>query len=120
MIGKSIREYTAEEIQEKFFSQLYVMIKYWERIEQENYKDKLEGLVFSILNILDGGSLGFPRVLLVPYPHPEDKEFHISEGENWFPQNTEVDKLAVGELSCNGQLHEAWVVYKKKREEKNG
>jgi hypothetical protein len=33
---------------------------------------------------IDGGSMGCPAMELIPSPHPEDRDFHISEGENWW------------------------------------
>jgi hypothetical protein len=46
---------------------------------------------------LDGNNASMPRVSLRIDPHPEDKQFRIGEGENWYPVDLEFN---------NGGLHE--------------
>jgi hypothetical protein len=36
------------------------------------------------LAMFDGCSMGIPALNITPSPAPEDKEFHRSEGENWW------------------------------------
>lgn len=36
-------------------------------------------------------SLGLPGFKLVVSVHPEDEEYHRSQGENWFPEGLELD-----------------------------
>jgi hypothetical protein len=90
------REYTRDEVREKLINHIRALVDYWAQVENRATHEKLSGLAFSILNILDGGSAGVPGFLLIPHPHPEDKQFHIDNGENWFPN----------EIDIGGGLHE--------------
>src|SRR3972149_5783195 len=98
----NVREFTEEEVREKFLQHCWVLIDYWENVPNKSMHDKMVGLVFSILVSLDGESAGLPAVLVAPIPHPDDKEFLIREGESWFPENDE--RL----VNCNiaGSLHD--------------
>lgn len=105
------RALTPAEMRERFLSQIRAVMEYWlttdlsrpeleaelERKGEVRYR--LEGLVFSILVIVDGGTGGMPAVNLVAAPHPEDEDFHRSQGTNWWPAGTVLN-------DC--QLHELW------------
>ncbi len=96
------RELTAEEVQEKFLKHIWALIEYWEsNKDRPDARGKLEGLAFSILTVIDGESIAMPGFFLAPDPHPEDKPYNESRGENWFPEN---DIELVGDIS--GNLHE--------------
>jgi hypothetical protein len=102
------REWTEDEIREKFLAHVRVMVDYWDREPRaETQKRRLEGLAFSILVALDGCAGGLPGFIVAPSPHPEDKAFHQSEGENYYPENHEAD--VKGDIA--GCLHELF--YKK-------
>jgi hypothetical protein len=70
------------------------------RIDEITYL--LEGLLFSILVCLDGGS-HLPGFAVIPAPHESDKDFLQSEGENWFPPWSKADPLS---NDIAGGLHE--------------
>ena len=80
--------------------------KYWDKVDGKDapktQKDRLEGLAFSMLVILDGGAMDLPGFIVAPDPHPSDKEYHISEGSNYFPENHKLD--VKGDIA--GCLHE--------------
>jgi hypothetical protein len=45
--------------------------------------ERLEGFAFSVCSMLDGCA-ALPAFDLIPHPCPEDKEYHIENGENWW------------------------------------
>lgn len=66
----------------------------------------MEGLVHSILVILDGNDgSSLPGFVVSPYPHPDDQAFHLEEGENWYPPFVDCGTLHLG---IAGMLHERW------------
>jgi hypothetical protein len=78
------RPYTKEEMREMFLAQCKSVAFSWSREKDRTPREMCNGVVFSMLNIIDGMSGGFPAAInLVMEPHPDDKEFCISEGENW-------------------------------------
>jgi hypothetical protein len=83
------RQFTTEEIRYKFIEHVQGLVQYWGK-QEGSPESKLSGLAFSLLVLLDGGTGGFPRFIVAPYPHPTDREFLKSEGENWFPENHEL------------------------------
>lgn len=93
------RAYTAEEARENIISHVRTMVKYWARLPDKSITDRLDGLAFSILVMVDGET-DLPAMDLVLRSHPDDEEFCREEGENWY-QNGQV---------INGDvcLHELW------------
>lgn len=95
------QELTTDEIRTKFLRHIWHMIDYWEKEDRpETVRERLEGLAHSMLSTLDGCSGELPSFIVAPHPHPEDKAFYISEGENWYPMNEEAE----GDIG--GCLHE--------------
>jgi hypothetical protein len=91
------REYTVKETQEKLIRYLWGVLDYWlYESRATNTRDKMEGLLFTILSTLDGSSADIPGFQLIPYVGTGDKEHHIKFGENWYN-----DKEDIG-----GYLHE--------------
>lgn len=92
------REYTKEEVREQFLSRVEVITRYWDRVEDMTSEEKLEGLAFSIMNIFDGTS-SLPAFDIVVKPHPEDKEYLIAEGENYYQDGMVInDDVMLHEL----------------------
>lgn len=83
-----VRAYTAKEVREHFLSHLKGMAQYWASSEIEetvSMEDRLNGLLFAVLVTIDGCSTGFPcPIKLVVNAHPEDKEYYIKEGRNYY------------------------------------
>ena len=78
------RAHTKEEMREMFLGQCRVIARYWSKTENNSPIDMCDGVVFSMLNLIDGMSGGFPAAIsLVLEPHPDDKEYNISNKENW-------------------------------------
>lgn len=82
------RAYTAEEVRDKLLAHVRAMVAYWDTVTTNEgpmtQRERLDGLAFSILVMLDGDTMDLPAFDLYPAPHPEDKAFHQQEGENWF------------------------------------
>ena len=95
------REITYEEIENEFVDRVWNLVDYWKKVEGRTEEEKIEGVVFSILTMLDGCSGGVGYVV-APLPHKDDKEFHIETGENYYPENHNSN------VKCNisGCLHE--------------
>ena len=93
------RAYTQEEVREQLLGHIQHLCHYWATVKltdtPDTIRERLDGLAFSILTMIDGCS-GLPAFDLIPAPHEEDKAFAINEGENWY------DKEVINEC----QLHE--------------
>ena len=77
------RAKTAEEMRDMLLAHFRNLTHYWSHQEMSD-KEKLDGLLHSILVALDGHAGGFPCSLdLVCRPHPDDKQFYIDEDEDW-------------------------------------
>lgn len=99
------REYTKEEIQEEFLQQCAVMVDYWRNVKfdhpiQDETRYRMTGLLHSVFALLDGCSM-MPGFLVIPHPHPDDKEFHIKEGSDWYPESPEGEFCDIA-----GTLHD--------------
>lgn len=105
------RAWTVEEMREKFLDQIRVNLDYWLTTDlgrpefrkalqdQGEARYRMEGLVFSILVLIDGGTGAMPAIDLIPSPHPSDEEFHRNEGSNWWPSGVVINEC---------QLHDLW------------
>lgn len=105
------RAYTVEEMRNMVIEHLAMMARYWAtaNLGRPEFKEhlaskgeilyRLEGLVFSFLVMLDGGSGDMPAFDLSPSPHEDDEDFHRKNGENWWPS---------GEIVNECQLHDLW------------
>jgi hypothetical protein len=76
--------YTKEEMREMFLAQCKAVAFHWSRAENQTPREMCDGVVFSVLNIIDGMSGVFPAAIsLMMEPHPDDKEYCISCDEKW-------------------------------------
>lgn len=55
-------------------------------------EEKVRLVVFSTLNVIDGGSC-LPGFNLLTRPHPEDEQYHREQGENWWPTGFDLGRL---------------------------
>ena len=92
------RAYTPEEVREMFLGQVKMLARYWSTAERETDLEKLEGLAFSLLNLFDGTSAALPAMDIVLRPHPEDKAFRESEGDNYFEDGQVINDCYLHEL----------------------
>lgn len=104
------RAYTENEVRNKLLDEIWMLIDYWHNAERSD-RERMEGLAFSILSALDGASLGLPKFIVAPDPHPHDKGWNQSEGENYFPENYALP------IHCDiaGGLHELFYGRKPKK-----
>ena len=101
----SSRAYTIKEARKKFLTQCRSTVDYWENESRATTsKEKLEGLMFSILSLLDGCNANNPGFLLIPYAHETDEEYAKSIGEKYYP----MTKLPEDVFDIGGTLHEEW------------
>jgi len=96
---KKPRELTREEVRDNFLEHVRKIVEYWGKLDAP-VVDRLGGVAFSMLAAFDGCS-ELPAFILAPRPHPEDKEYNIGEGDNYYPENNK-------EVNCDisGELHE--------------
>lgn len=97
-------------MREKFLDCLQNICSYWittpldrpefqKRVkEQGEIRYRMEGMLFTILVLFDGGHGLMPAFDITPSPHETDAEYHREQGENWW--DTKVIN--------NAQLHEIY------------
>lgn len=78
------RPFTVEEMRDAFLGTLRAYARYWGSLVDQTIDERLDGLAFSFLNMLDGTSMSLPAFDLVPHPHPDDEAFLRDEGLNWW------------------------------------
>lgn len=61
---------TTEEVRNEFLEQIMMLIKYWKTVEGTT-EDKLNGLAFSILTLLDGNHGDQPKFIVSPETQPD-------------------------------------------------
>lgn len=92
--GEKPRQLTDGEVRAEFLKRVVGSVRYWQTVKPEtapnpqpplSMEDRVSGIAFSLLVMLDGNQVGFPAVSLVPQPHPDDKEFNKGEGMHWYP-----------------------------------
>lgn len=76
--------YSPDEARAMLLQHFHSLVDYWDAIPKATTKEKMDGLVFSILTTLDGCSSALPAIDLHMHPHESDKQFCISQGERWF------------------------------------
>jgi len=84
------KAYTEEEIRAKVLRRVWGLIEYWGDLANKTQMQRLEGLAFSILSMLDGSYVTLPRFKVVADPCPEDKQYCIDRGEKWFPEGVDI------------------------------
>lgn len=97
-------EYTNAEIKAKYLRHIAHMCRYWEHESRApTNREKLEGLAFSILSMLDGCTI-LPGVTMIARGTEEDMEFHQENGSRWYPVVGE--ELMDTPHDFGGALHE--------------
>lgn len=100
-------EITADQVRDDFLSHMRTMVEYWVHADlspddRGDVRRRVEGMTFSILAALDGCAGNLPKFIVAPDPHPDDRQFRISEDEDWYPENHGLDVKA----DISGGLHE--------------
>ena len=92
------REYTKDEIRRSYLDAISNELDFWlHQSSRVDTKGKMEGLVFSILTILDGESQ-LPGCKVTVNSHAGDERYHKEQDENWFPNDVDIA----------GELHHMW------------
>lgn len=91
---------SADEVKDEFLSNVKNIVWYWKN-EKHSFADAVEGVAFSILVAIDGHG-GLPKFILAPDPHPDDRQYHIDNFEDFYPENYSSD------IQCDisGELHD--------------
>jgi hypothetical protein len=92
------RAWTEEEIREKFFKQIKLILSEWRSYPNKTELERINGIIFSIMAMLDGSSIDIPAFKVIPMPHEDDKEYHVKKGENYYPDDVDIA----------GSLHDEW------------
>jgi hypothetical protein len=119
MTGKEPRAVTPEELRVHFLDTCRALAGYWasDAVKNATCHERLSGLVHSILCIFDGVNGGLPAFDIVAQPHPDDKEYHRSEGENWIEPGTVINDCMLHELLYRPDLPGAWHKHQSERNE---
>lgn len=98
--GETPRAQTADEIRDRFMDTCRASVDFWagDDIERGSVHERLSGLLHSLLCIFDGVSGGMPAFDLAASPHPDDKQYHQDEGENWIEPGTVINDCMLHEL----------------------
>jgi hypothetical protein len=94
------RAKTAKEVRKEFLQYIHGISEYWANLPNKTNQERCEGLAFSILNIFDGTTMDLPGMDISLSPHPDDKEYHEANGENWYEQ---------GMIINNCELHGMYI-----------
>jgi len=102
------RALTEEEVRNRFLDAVASNIHYWRNIDFREVTDedemtrRISGAIFSTLVILDGEHGFMPGFKVIPDPHPDDKQYHIDNDENWYPEDVDI----AGDLHHSLHKHE--------------
>jgi len=80
--------YTEEELLEMFILNTRAIAIEWSKTPDLSPIDRCNGVVSSILSLLDGKTVDFPACDLLPRPHEEDKAYCIENGLRWVKEGT--------------------------------
>lgn len=93
------RALTTDEMRQAFLEQCRTLTEYWARpsvAPEYDTRQRLSGLLHSILCVIDGASAGFNCALdLVCRPHPDDKAYQQQQGDNWIEDGTVLNGSAM-------------------------
>jgi hypothetical protein len=94
------RARTAEETRGELLDACRGLAAYWasDAVERATCHERLMGFLHSVRCIFDGMSGNLPAFDLVVSPHPDDKEYHRSQGENWHEPGTVINDCMMHEL----------------------
>ena len=83
------QEYTREEIRDQFLDTVRCYVKIWHNEPTLTEEEKLNGLAFSMLAFIDGGT-NMPCFKLIADTHPSDKQYNIDNGEKYYPEDCDI------------------------------
>lgn len=103
------RAFTAEECRNMMFAHMATCLVYWRDLPadrlhagahgQSDLHERMEGFLFSLLVMFDGGTGNVPAFDISPAPHPDDEAYcRDTLGENWWPDGTVVNDTQMHEI----------------------
>jgi len=97
------RVMTADEVEAEFLRHVAGIVDYWDKESRvTSAREKMEGVAFSILVLLDGGAALLPAYAVSPRPHPSDEEYRRGQGQNWYPSDVDIAG------SLHEKIHGLW------------
>lgn len=92
------REITKEEAIHHLLSTVAAAAREWGTYPTHTQYSAVQGMAFSFLTILDGSNIGIPAFNLHPSPHPDDKQYHQNNGDNWWGTDAINDEVSLHDL----------------------
>lgn len=97
------RAMTEDECRDETLKHIAALVRYWhDESRAPAALEKMNGLVHSLLVLIDGGSGMMPGFTFSPMSTADDREFWRKKGTNWWPEDTDI----------GGSLHEHWHKFK--------
>jgi hypothetical protein len=100
-----LRVFTKEEVLNDFMDGIRSLVDYWsseDYVKDRDQRYRLQGLAHSILTLIDGLSSDNPGFNLVVNVHPEDKEYNIKRGENYYENGMIInDETCMNDILFN-------------------
>jgi hypothetical protein len=85
------RAYTREEVTEQILEGVVRNVRYWQKQPScGTMEDRVEGVAFSILSMLDGSTMDIPAFNLSPDTEEDHINYCIEEGQNYYDPDTVV------------------------------
>ncbi len=97
------RAKTEKETKMEILEYIKTMRNYWIDLPSKSLKERMNGIIFSILVMFDGES-DLPAMDIVIRPHEDDRDYNEKYDTNWFPD---------GLILEDGDLHNLWGEYRK-------
>lgn len=102
--------FTSDELRSEFLQCLRGYVLQWTSFEDYTVEERLSGLAFSMLCMLDGVSGDLPAFDVLAAPNKDDKEYHQENGDDWVEPGTALHASEDG-YGCV-MMHEEWKHYK--------
>jgi len=96
-----LRAFTEDEVRQQFLEKAWWLARHWAGLDnsnvpaQESTLERITGFAHSLFAVIDGGT-ELPAFALATRPHPEDRAYCISEGENWYPDGVDIGGSLAG------------------------
>jgi len=91
------RMLTREESETRFIKRLIDIAKYWHENEQKSEWEKMEGMLFSILVLFDGGSCDEPGFDIVACVDDDAIDYAKDNGLDWYSPEMPINGAAMHE-----------------------
>lgn len=96
---------TVESVRQEVMDYVKALVKYWSEQNDKTNLERCEGLAFSILVMIDGGTFPLPAMDLVLRPHFDDKQFCIETFKDWYEDGMVInDDCQLHDLLCQKEV----------------